>query len=258
VKTFTTFDGIAIAYDVMGEGPCVLLHHGFASESSTNWVRPGVAGAVAESGRSVVLIDARGHGQSDKPHDLDSYRGGAMARDVTCLLDHLGREAVHLIGYSMGAFVAITFASADPADARLRSIVLGGAGRGQASMASREAMLVIADALEAEDKATITDATGRAFRNFADATHADRVALAALQRSRSPQPDLSALERITVPTLVVNGTGDTMVGRPQSFAESIQGARFVAVPGDHLSAVVKPEFKAVILDWLDEVAPTGG
>jgi pimeloyl-ACP methyl ester carboxylesterase len=255
VKSFSTFDGLSIAYDVLGSGPAVLLHHGFASESLTNWVRPGLAQAIADSGRSVVLVDARGHGESDKPHDPGAYEDGAMATDVRCLVDHLGLDAFHFIGYSMGAFVAVTYAASEPPDDRLKSVMLGGAGRGQLSASNGDMMLAVADALEADDKSSITDARALAFRNFADATKADRLALAAIQRSRAARPPTSALGRIAVPVLVVNGENDTLVGRPESLAETIPGARFVSVPGDHLSAVTKPEFRAALLAWLDEVAP---
>lgn len=254
MRRMRTFDGIGIAYDVLGDGPPVLLHHGFASESQTNWVRPGVAAAVVESGRSVVLIDARGHGQSDKPHDPAAYAGGAMVRDVRALLDELGIESIDVVGYSMGAFVSMALATLDPPEGRLRSLALGGAGRGRGPNRSPEAMSAIADALEAPDKSTITDASALAFRNFAEATGADRVALAAIQRARSPQPELAVLARISVPTLVVNGERDTLVGPPESLAAAIPGASFLSVPGDHISAVVKPEFRVALVGWLESVS----
>jgi pimeloyl-ACP methyl ester carboxylesterase len=121
---------------------------------------------------------------------------------------------------------------------------------GQIRTRRPEAALRIAEALEADEPATITDATARAFRNFADATGADRLALAAVQRSGNPFPSLEDLGRIAVPTLVVNGDRDTLVGQPQALAEAITGARAKLVPGDHLSAVVKPEFRQAIVDFL--------
>ena len=56
MRFFTSFDGVEIAYDVLGEGDPVVMHHGFASDSRTNWLRPGVAAAVMDSGRQVVLV----------------------------------------------------------------------------------------------------------------------------------------------------------------------------------------------------------
>ena len=124
---YTTFDGIGIAFDVRGEGPTAVLLHGFAADADTNWVRPGVVDALVDAGRRVVTYDARGHGRSDKPHDADAYAGDAMIRDARGLLDHLGLDAVDVVGYSMGSMVASQLAGAD---GRVRSVVLGGIGAG--------------------------------------------------------------------------------------------------------------------------------
>jgi pimeloyl-ACP methyl ester carboxylesterase len=247
VKRFASFDGVGIAYDVLGAGPAVLMHHGFASSSATNWVRPGVAAAVAGAGYSVILIDARGHGESDKPHEPAAYADGAMVRDVRELLDVLGLDSVNVVGYSMGAYVAMSLAPVEP---RVRSLVLGGAGLNQ-TIRRPEYMTRIADALEATDPVTITDATARAFRNFADATGSDRLALAAVRRGDGPPQTLESLRSIAVPTLVVNGEEDALVNGTKSLADVIPNARLVSVPGNHLSAVVKLEFRQAIVTFLD-------
>ena len=73
---FTTSDGLAIAFQRWGQsnpGPVVVLHHGFAASASSNWETPGVVQAFIEAGRSVLAVDARGHGASDKPHDVSLY-----------------------------------------------------------------------------------------------------------------------------------------------------------------------------------------
>jgi pimeloyl-ACP methyl ester carboxylesterase len=252
MKRFASFDGVEIAYDVLGEGDPVVMHHGFASESVTNWVGAGVVELVLASGFQVVLIDARGHGESAKPHDPAAYAGGAMVRDVAALLDFLELDWVHLVGYSMGSFVAMRLAPVEP---RVHSLVLGGAGLGQIRSRRPADASGIAEALEAADPATIADPTARAFRNFADATGADRLALAAVQRSGNPFPSLDDLGRIAVPTLVVTGDRDTLVGPPEALAEAIGGARAELVPGDHLSAVVQPEFRQAVVDFLAGLPP---
>lgn len=253
MESFASFDGLRIAYRVAGAeegGSAVLLHHGFASTSDLNWVRPGLAGALAEAGRRVVLIDARGHGGSDRPHDPASYRGDAMVRDVSALLDHLGLEAVDMAGYSMGASVTVQAAGGalGAPEPRLRRLFLGGIGLGPVQTDHDAAFDRIAEALEAGDVTTITDRSALAFRNFADASRQDRLALAAAERARSPL-HRSLATRIALPTLVVNGERDTLAGDPASFAEQIPGARSLVVPGDHLSAVVKPEFREALVEW---------
>lgn len=251
MERFDSFDGTAIAYGIAGteDGKsAVLLHHGFASTSEINWRRPGLVDALVESGRRVVFLDARGHGESDRPHDPAAYANGAMGRDVQALMDHLEMESFDMAGYSMGSFVALGVAASDP---RIRSMFLGGAGTAQIGTSRRDVASAIADALESDDPSSISDPSARAFRNFADATGQDRLALAAIQRS-GRWIDPTVVSSIKVPTVVVNGERDTLVGPPSSLASLIEGARSVVVPGDHISAVVKPEFRTALVDWAGE------
>ncbi len=254
---FTAADGVEIVYDVAGDegAPAVLLHHGFAADANVNWHRAGVTEKLAAAGRRVIAVDARGHGRSGKPHDPASYRGGAMGRDVSGLLDHLGLDSVDVIGYSMGAVVTAGLLTSEP---RLRSAVLGGVGArlllagvaGQSGGSGHEAARFgpIADALEADDPSTITAPEPRAFRAFADSTGADRSALAAIARARIAGPfDLSA---VTVPVLVVAGDRDDLVGDPKVLADAIPGATCVVVSGDHLGAPYDPAFTQALLDFL--------
>jgi pimeloyl-ACP methyl ester carboxylesterase len=71
----------------------------------------------------LIAVDLRGHGKSDKPHDKDKY-GPEMAEDVVRLLDHLKLPKAHLVGYSMGAYVAGGVAAKYPD--RVLSVVYGG------------------------------------------------------------------------------------------------------------------------------------
>src|SRR6478672_13252418 len=107
MERFASFDGTGIAYTIVGSGPDALLLHGFAADHHVNWVAPGIVDALVAAGRRVIAYDARGHGQSDKPHDPAAYENDAMVRDARSLLDHLGVESVDVVGYSMGALVSL-------------------------------------------------------------------------------------------------------------------------------------------------------
>ncbi len=250
---FASHDGTEIAYDVVGSGAPVLLHHGFAADARANWEQPRIVDAIRSSGRRVITMDARGHGHSGKPHDPAAYDGLTMVRDVQGLLDHLRLDSIDVIGYSMGALVTASLLVEEP---RLRSAVLGGVGARLLvrSETGAEPMPfeAIAAALEVDDPAQARGAVARAFRAFADSTGADRLALAAIQRSRgAPLPDLGAL---TVPVLVIAGDADDRVGDPAELAEAIPGARTSVVSGDHLTAVFDPRFARELVSFLDSVA----
>jgi pimeloyl-ACP methyl ester carboxylesterase len=247
MERMTSFDGVEIAYLDTGEGPITLLLHGFAADHRINWVRPRVVNALVASGRRVIASDARGHGASGKPHDPASYGHDAMVRDAQALMGHVAADAVDLVGYSMGSIVSARLTSLDP---RVRSLVLGGIG-GHLGSERRpgSSLFAVADALEAEDPDTITDPTGKAFRRFADTTGADRLALAAIQRASGWEP--ADLDQITVPTMVLTGDQDALVGSPHDLAAKISGATVTVVKGDHLGAVGDPAFPASIVAFIE-------
>jgi pimeloyl-ACP methyl ester carboxylesterase len=255
MERFSSFDGVELAYQLAGQGRPVVLLHGFAADSERNWVRPGVVTALEAAGRQTVLLDARGHGRSEKPHEPAAYAAGAMARDVLCLLEHLRLENVDVCGYSMGARTAMTLAASGD---RMRSAVFGGVGRRLGSRAMAERAPTIGAGLLATDTGSIDDPVARAFRQFADSTGADLAALSAFQRSGAfPRTDLST---ISVPTLVIAGADDRLAGSPHELAERIPGAEVRVVSGDHLSAVFDPAFAEAIVDFLakvDEKEPSG-
>jgi len=252
MERFTSFDGVGIAYAVAGDGPDALLLHGFAADHRVNWVAPGVVDALVAAGRRVIALDARGHGQSDKPHDPAAYENDAMKRDAIGLLDHLGVEQVDVIGYSMGALVSTRLVPDEP---RARSCVLGGIGgrvKGRRGF-SAEQRARIADALTTDDPSSITDPSARAFRAFADQTGADRLALAAIQSAATPEAR-TRLDEFSVPTLVLVGDDDTIAGPAQGLADRIPRAAAKTIKGTHLGAVLDPEFARSIVDFVTGAA----
>jgi pimeloyl-ACP methyl ester carboxylesterase len=252
VKQFIAGDGVEIVYDAWGgpsAEPPVVLHHGFVADAHLNWVGPGIVAALVEAGRQVVALDARGHGRSGKPHDPARYGERAMARDLRMLIDITGAAEVDLVGYSMGAIVSLIAAVDEP---RLRYLVVGGVGAGVVELGGVDTRALpneaLAAALEADDPATVTDPAGLAFRRFADAIGADRLALAAQARAVHASP--IALDRITVPTLVLAGDADPLADRPEVLAAAIPGARLVRLAGDHLGALADPRFIPTLVDFL--------
>lgn len=248
---FEASDGVGIVWHEWGEDdarPPVVLHHGFAASAKLNWVGAGVVKALTEAGRRVIAIDARGHGESDKPHDPAFYGEDRMARDLSELFDRLGVDEVDLVGYSMGAIVSLICATREP---RLRRLVIGGVGDGILAQGGVDTRVVdnrdIVKALLADDLADIPP-SARGFRQLADATGADRKALAAqaqvVHASRIP------VEDIQVPALVLAGDNDPLASHPERLAAAIPGAVVRIAPGDHRSVVASKDFVAAIVDFL--------
>ncbi|MEU4246162.1 alpha/beta hydrolase [Amycolatopsis sp. NPDC026612] len=256
MPTFASFDGLRLNYTVWeGEGGYrpVLLQHGFAADTNANWISTGVVAALREAGFTVVSLDARGHGRSEKPHDESRYTEDAMARDVSALLDELVLDEVSMVGYSMGAVIALT---ATAADKRIRCLATGGVGSGIVDFGGVDLRVVkpadVASALLAEDPSTVPP-SGVPFRLLADAVGGDRQALAAVAlASREGHLDLSA---IGVPTLILAGEQDQLAAQPERLAAAIAGARLVRIPGDHMTAVMSPAFAEALVAFLSAPQP---
>lgn len=116
--------GVTIHYEVVGQGPLLILQHGRLG-SGRFWFDAGYVDALAPH-RRLVAIDARGHGRSGKPHDPAAYRPEDMAGDVVAVLDALGIDEADLLGYSMGG--RIGFATLAHHPERINALVAGGAG----------------------------------------------------------------------------------------------------------------------------------
>jgi pimeloyl-ACP methyl ester carboxylesterase len=246
VQTFSS-DGVDIAYIDEGSGEPVLLIHGFASNVATNWIDTGWVETLTRAGFRVIAYDNRGHGQSAKLYELEAYGAPLMAEDARRLLDHLGIERAHVLGYSMGARIAAFLAIAHPA--RVASLIFGGLGlnmvRGIAGTGP------VAHALEADSIDEVTNPTARTFRAFAEQTRSDLKALAACIRSSRAPITAQALGQLRCPVLVVVGERDVIGGSPAGLAELIPGARAVQLPGrDHMKAVGDKGFKQAVLEFL--------
>lgn len=119
---------VEIAYLDEGEGDPIVLVHGFASSKTVNWVYPTWVSELRKHGYRVVALDNRGHGNSEKLYDPESYHVGIMAGDITALMDHLKIERADIMGYSLGGRMTAWLAHRVPQ--RLRSAILGGIAMG--------------------------------------------------------------------------------------------------------------------------------
>ena len=113
---------IRIHYQVEGEGPALVLQHGF-TESAVDWYEAGYVEALRPDYR-LILVDARGHGASDKPHDPDAYVLNRRVADVVAVLDALDIAKALFWGYSMDGWTA--FGIAKYAKERVHALVIGG------------------------------------------------------------------------------------------------------------------------------------
>ncbi len=100
---FADAKGIRIHYVEHGEGPAILLCHGFP-ESWYSWRHQ--LGALADAGFRAIAPDQRGYGQSDGPHEIEAYSQLSLVGDLVGLLDALEIDEAVVVGHDWGAVVA--------------------------------------------------------------------------------------------------------------------------------------------------------
>ena len=101
-------DGVGIEYEVTGEGPPVMLLHGFP-DSGRLWRHQ--VPALAEAGFKVIVPDLRGYGRSDKPPEVAAYTMDLLVGDVLAVMAAAGAERAHVVGHDWGAGLAWAIAS---------------------------------------------------------------------------------------------------------------------------------------------------
>jgi len=240
-------DGVEIAFIDEGEGKPILLIHGFASNVEVNWVSTRWVSTLNDAGYRVIAMDNRGHGKSEKLHDVEAYGAPLMADDACRLLDHLGLERADVMGYSMGARISAFLSLQNPE--RVRSAVFAGLGYNMVRGVGGTGP--IARALEAESIDEVTNETARTFRAFAESTGSDLKALAACIRSSREKITPEDVGRIGVPVLVAVGTKDVIGGSATDLAALIPGAEALEIEGrDHMKAVGDRQYKDGVLDFL--------
>jgi pimeloyl-ACP methyl ester carboxylesterase len=109
---FFDSNGVRIRYVEQGQGPAIVLMHGYTGTLDRHFIANGVFANLAKDHRAIA-IDLRGHGKSGKPYEPGAY-GEEFAHDVVRLLDHLKIQRAHVLGYSLGAFIAGRMATMHP------------------------------------------------------------------------------------------------------------------------------------------------
>ncbi|GAA4764284.1 alpha/beta fold hydrolase [Stakelama sediminis] len=241
---FDSFDGERIAWREAGQGRPVVLIHGYFSNAYTNWIRYGHAKRIAESGFRVIMPDLRGHGDSATPHDASAYPPDALMRDGMALIAHLGLSDYDLGGYSLGARTTVRMLANGAAP---RRVIVSGMGlEGLLHTAGRgdyfRHVLTSLGSFQRGSSEWMTEA-------FLKTTNGDPQALLHILDTfvDTPRDDIAAIRQ---PVLVASGVEDQDNGSSEALAELLPDGRYVEVPGNHMSAVTKPELGEAIARFL--------
>jgi pimeloyl-ACP methyl ester carboxylesterase len=242
---FATHDGTRIHYEVEGLGKPLVLYHGLTG-SGERWRDTGYTAGLSDTYR-LILIDARGHGLSDKPRQPDAYGRLRQAADVIAVLDDLGIASTRFWGHSMGGDVALTLGRFHPE--RVRALVVTGyspfaaEGEEAAEMAAWAADLQsgiegFVAGYERRHGALPDDARGRWLAN-------DGASLAACVANMIAESDGSQaadLPLIETPTMLLVGTDEPFVDQARQTASLLPHGAFVPLPGlNHVQTFLRSD-----------------
>jgi pimeloyl-ACP methyl ester carboxylesterase len=288
VPALTTSDGRRLAWREAGAGPPLVLHPGGPGCSGTYFDELPELGAE----RTLIALDPRGTGESDRPADPSAYDLEDYARDVEAVREHLGVERLDLIGHSHGGFVAMTWAGTHPE--RVGRLVLASTTARFTDSIRRARM---ERAASHQGRPYFEDAMD-AVRAHSAGGYADDAELAALYERELPLflpvgSDTSTygavlrragvnadalrhfneriaggmdlrpmLARIDAPTLVITGDQDPFGPPiPQEIAAELPSSQLHIIPGadhfPHLEPDHRAQWSQTILDFLasEEVRP---
>lgn len=236
-------DGARIAYDLVGEGAPLLLLHGSLTSSEWWWT----LGYVDELrvAHQLILVDARGHGQSDKPTTMERYAMDLLVGDVIAVLDDCEVPDAAYFGYSMGGRVG--FGLGIRAPERVRALILGGAShRSQSGWFDRLIYPGFVDTIETEGiesfLARSSERLGRALDPTEQALFLGKDLRALVpylrQIDREPGFEDELLSRMRRPVLLFAGEHDQERLPDSRAAAAIlpDAELFVIAHGDHESA----------------------
>ena len=245
-------DGVDLYYEVHGDGPPLLLTHGY-SATSQMW-----RGQVEPFSKhhKLIIWDMRGHGRSDYPDELAAYSEAHTVADMAALLDAVGAERAVVGGLSLGGYMSLAFHLAH--SERVEALLIVDTGPGYRKDEPREGWnqtaLRTAERYETEGLARLDGGSVE----MRTSTHRNADGLAKAARGMLTQRDagvINSLPDIAVPSLVVVGANDTpFLAASDYMAAKIPGARKLVIPdAGHAANIDQPEaFNTGVLGFLAE------
>jgi pimeloyl-ACP methyl ester carboxylesterase len=240
---FVSSRGKRIHYTVQGAGPLVVLQHGLLMNAGS-WTQSGIVDALADGFR-VACVDSLGHGLSDKPSDPELYDQEQRSGDIVAVIDDLGYDRAHLVGYSMGGWLSVGVAKHHPE--RLSSLIVGGWDPVKGLPPGPKGPLRFDNFMKFATK-TAPTLVEWVTPEFEPAVRACFEALSQIQGARE------AVLTTNFPVMFWQGRDDPCHDPVQAFAGA-NGRSFLSSAGDHVAAVLRPDVATIkgIRSFLDVV-----
>jgi pimeloyl-ACP methyl ester carboxylesterase len=215
-------NGTELHYVRAGEGEPMLLIQGMSATHLT-WGRPFLS--ELEQSFECIVFDNRGMGRSGRA-ELP-FTIADLAADTAALLDTLDLERVHVVGISMGGMIAQELALAHPE--RIRTLTIGASycGGPQGTLMAAEDLRMLSEAMASGERERVframweinlspgfreDDGRFAAFVEMGEALPAPAPVILQQMRACGAHDTHERLNRISLPTLVIHGDEDRLLG----------------------------------------------
>jgi pimeloyl-ACP methyl ester carboxylesterase len=248
--------GIRIHYEVHGSGHPVVLIHGGTVSFKHNYADFGWIESLSGIGLQVIGLDLRGHGKSGKPHEVESYGSSNLASDVIAVLDRLSLKRASLVAYSIGTAVALHLLQSAPERFDRAALIATGDGLvGYPPYTFANILPTLLEVLSRTEYPKDLPKHLSTYWNFVAATNGDWQALRALAQASYAPLAMTDAAAITIPTLVVSGQADLVLGQGPKLAQALGQGRYVEVPGaDHFSLAVDTGVQTAVAHFMQHTA----
>lgn len=243
-------NGVNIFYETYGEGPVVLLTHGF-SATSKMWHDQI---DFLSSDYCLVLWDMRGHGSSDYPEDINLYNEKETIEDMLSILDKLNVKKANIGGMSLGGYMSLAFYNQFPE--RVDSLIIIDTGPGFKNEDARNNWNNYAiSTAEKFELSGLDSLTGRS-KEMDPKNHLNAIGLSKAARGMLTQHDdriIRSLEKISVPSLIIVGENDEPFLAASDYMErKIVGSKKVVISdAGHAVNIDQPEtFNQTVKEFL--------
>ena len=238
---FRSFDSTKIYYEIRGTGDAVVLVHGFIVNGQS-WKRTVLYNDLIVQGYKVIILDQRGNGFSDKPHEPEAYENDAEAKDIMALMKLLGIKKYSAVGYSRGAIIVSRLLVLDKT---IKKGVMGGMG---AEFTNPEwpRRIMFYKALSGEPVPELETMVQNVKKQGLD-----QQALANLQKAQ-PSTSKEEIAKIKQPVLIICGDKDSDNGSAKELADLFKHPVYKITPGDHGGASRTKEFSTAVISFLKQ------
>lgn len=250
MKTFVS-NSVNLAYYIHGKGKPIVLLHGGCVDFNFNYHQTGWVNTLTKQGYQVIGLDFRGHGHSDKSTDPSFYDLQHLSNDVINLIHHLNLTSVAIMGYSMGTIVAINLLHKHP-DFFSKAILMA-TGDVLIGQPPFEKIVHLVGQVFAYD--TFPDHLPKhvsTYWSFFNKLGLDRGSMKAFSKARYPHLSVQEVEAIQVPTLIISGQHDLVLGQGQQVAQKLIHGEYLEIKNtDHFMLAIEPSAHQRVITFLN-------